>query len=184
MMQPTVSQGAMQPFLDIFANLADARADELRARHGLVVKASAGLGAAIIKLLKPSWTTDAPELFLNTNGLFFSVWVDEACVAHRRARFNLHAKKLRSIKGEAFPAREFARSFRAEAGDALKAWPAIVYPKGPITLFEGHVPLHAQTLHAETSALLDRFIEMLPLIDRMLAAEPRGKIEPVVDAAD
>ena len=162
----------MQPYLDIFSGLADARADDLRVRHGLVVKSGEGLGAAILKLLKPTWTTDAPEQFLNTNGLFFSVWVDAACVKQQRARYNLHAKKLRNLKGEAFAAREFARTFRIEAGTSLQGWPSSVYPKGPITLFEGHFRLDAKTLYADTSAVMDRFVALVPLIDRMLASAP------------
>lgn len=159
----------MQPYLDIFAGLVDARAGDLRAQ-GLVIKAGEGLGAAILKVLKPAWTSDPPELFLNTNGIFFSVWVDASSKAQKRARYNLHAKKLRSIKGEAFPAREFARAFRAEASTVLQAWPSVVYPKGPITLFEGHVHLDPRTLQMETSALIDRLVALAPLIDLRLAA--------------
>ncbi len=163
----------MQPYLDIFTAVANARADAL-GRDGLIVKAGEGLGAAILKVLKPTWTTDAPELFLNTNGLFFSIWVDQACKKQKRARFNLHAKKLRNIKGEAFAAREFARLFRGEAASVLQTWPTNVYPKGPITLFEGHVHLDPRTLEAETTTLLDRFVAMVPMIDRMLASAPIG----------
>jgi hypothetical protein len=177
----------MQPYLDIFAALAAARADDLAA-HGLVIKAGEGLGAAILKVLKPAWTTDPPELFLNTNGLFFSVWVDASCKSQKRARFNLHAKKLRSIKGEAFAAREFARTFRNDAGATLQAWPTNVYPKGPITLFEGHIHLDRRTLQMEASALIDRFVVMVPMLDRLLAsapvAEPRSIAAAAVDVAE
>ena len=69
------------------------------------------MGAALLKVMKPEWTTDAPDELLNTNGLFFSVSVDPACEAKGVARDNLHAKKLRAIKGEAFAAREFVRAF-------------------------------------------------------------------------
>jgi hypothetical protein len=163
----------MQTTLDIFATLVSARAGELRDRHGLIVKAGEGLDAVILKVLKPAWTTDPPEQFLNTNGMFFSVWVDAAASAHRRARYNLHAKKLRTLKGEAFAAREFARSFRSQAGPALKDWPAVAFPKGAITLFEGHVRLDTKTLAAETSALIDRFVALVPMIDAMLASAPQ-----------
>jgi hypothetical protein len=168
---PPASEGRMQPYFDIFTALSAARADDLLA-HGLVIKAGEGMGAAILKVLKPAWTTDPPEQFLNTNGLFFSVWVDPACKAQKRARFNLHAKKLRNIKGEAFAAREFARTFRAEAAAALQHWPTNVYPKGPITLFEGHIHLDRRTLQMEASALVDRFVAMVPTIDRQLASAP------------
>lgn len=158
----------MQPYLDIFAALAEERAAEFRSTHGLAVKSGHALEAAVLKLLKPAWTTDAPAEFRNTNGVFFGVWVDEMCVLEGRARYSLHAKKLRFLKGDAFPAREFARTFRAEASTALADWPALRFPKGPITLFEGDVPLDLATLRAETSALMDRLAGLAPLIDRML----------------
>ena len=159
----------MQPYLATFQALVAERGTEFLSQHGLVAKAGLGLDAAILKLLKPHWTTDEPGALLNSNGVFFGVWVDQACVAKRRVRYNLHAKKLRFLKGGAFPAREFARAFRAEAGSALRSWPAMRFPKGPITLFEGEVPLDPATLKPEASALMDLFAALAPLIDQMLA---------------
>jgi hypothetical protein len=159
----------MQPFLDIFTDLQAARAAEFLARHGLHMKAGEGFGAALLKLLKPAWTTDDPEQLVNSNGIFFGIWVDAGCLAENRLRYNLHAKKLRLLKGEPFAAREFVRSFRAAAKGALADWPSATYPKGPITLFEGHVPLAVGTLKADASALLDRFARLAPLVDEALA---------------
>lgn len=123
----------------------------------------------IIKALKPAWTTDSPDQLLNTNGLFFSVWVDAECEAEGVARYNLHAKKLRFIKGEHFAARNFVRSFRAHAKAGLAGFPNWQYPKGPITLFEGQFPL--QRLRGETDCVLKNFAAMTPLLDRLLASE-------------
>ncbi len=169
----------MQPFLDIFSAVAAARADDFRVRHGLVIKWGEGMGAVILKLLKPEWTTDAPEQLINTNGLFFSIWVDAASASRRHARYNLHARKLRNLKGAAFAAREFARVFRTHAGPTLQDWPSITFPKGPITLFEGHVRLDVKTLAAETSVLMDRFVTLVPVIDVMLAAAPTSGMRPM-----
>jgi hypothetical protein len=135
-----------------------------------LIKTGEGLGAAIIKLLKPAWTTDGPDEILNTNGLFFGIWVDAACEAKGIARYNLHAKKLRFIKNPTFAAREFARSFRTHVRDELESWPNVSFPKGPITLFQGHVALDLSTLGEETSTLMDRFAELCPFLDQMLAA--------------
>jgi hypothetical protein len=159
----------MQRPLDVFHSLKAERSAALEAQHGLIIKVGEGLGADILKLLKPSWTTDDPREILNTNGLFFSVWVDDACKAGGIVRYNLHAKKLRFIKGETFAAREFARAFRAQSKDELEGWPNWSYPKGPITLFEGHFELDDATLRLETSALMDRFITLTPTLDRLLA---------------
>jgi hypothetical protein len=159
----------MQNHLAIFNTLKSERAAEFQSQHGLTIKTGEGLGAAILKLIKPEWTTDNPSELLNTNGLFFGVWVDADCEAKGIARYNLHAKKLRAIKGQAFAAREFARSFRAQGKDELAGWPNWSYPKGPITLFEGYFALDENTLKAETSKLMDRFAKLVPLLDRLLA---------------
>ena len=158
----------MQNYLDTFNQLKSERSDAFQSRHGLLIKTGFALNAAILKLLKPSWTTDGSTDILNSNGLFFGIWVDAAFEVKGIVRFNLHAKKLRYIKGPAFPAREFARSFQVRAKDTMASWPNISYPKGPITLFEGHVPLNAQTLHDDASTLMDRFAALCPLLDSML----------------
>jgi hypothetical protein len=158
------------PYLRIFETLKAARAAEFKSKHGLIIKTGEGLGAAIIKLLKPSWTTDTGDEILNTNGLFFGIWVDPSSESQGRARYNLHAKKLRFLKKPDFAAREFARAFRAGLNAELRTWPNLAYPKGPITLFEGWVPLDHGTLARETSDLLDRFAAITPAIDQMLGA--------------
>ncbi len=159
----------MEKYLEIFNAVKAERAKGLEWQYKLSLKTGEGLGAALLKVMKPEWTTDAPDELLNTNGLFFSVWVDPACEAKGVARYNLHAKKLRAIKGEAFAAREFVRAFRFQCGDELKGWPNWSYPKGPITLFEGHIPLDLKTLHAETSSLIDRFVKLTPKLEHVLA---------------
>jgi hypothetical protein len=159
----------MQNHLAIFNALKSERAAEFQSQHGLTIKTGEGLGAAILKLIKPEWTTDNPSELLNTNGLFFGVWVDTDCEAKGIARYNLHAKKLRAIKGQAFAAREFARSFRAQGKDELAGWPNWSYPKGPITLFEGYFALDENTLKAETSKLMDHFAKLAPMLDGLLA---------------
>ena len=151
--------------LAVFDQLREARAATFLSTHGLLIKTD----AAILRLQKPSWTTDDSGQLLNSNGLFFGVWIDAACEAKGIARYNVHAKKLRVIKGEAFAARDFARTFRAQAQGDLREWPNCVFPKGPITLFEGSFRFEAGTLKEETSTLMDRFAALTPLVDRLLA---------------
>jgi hypothetical protein len=158
----------MKTYLDIFNLLKRERCTDFRATYGLDIKTGEGLGAAILKVLKPSWTTDRPDQLLNTNGLFFSIWIDAACAAEGVVRYNLHAKKLRMIKSESFAAREFARSFRAQGKEELAGWPNWSFPKGPITLVEGHYPLDVATLYAETSIMLDRFAKLCPMLEKLL----------------
>ncbi len=158
-----------QQHVEVFNQIREARGAEFQSKHGLLINTGWALDAAILKLLKPSWTTDGGGQLLNSNGLFFGIWIDAACEARGIARYNLHAKKLRMIKGETFAAREFARTFRAQAQADLRGWPNCVFPKGPITLFEGFFRLDIATLKSETSALMDRFAALTPMVDRLLA---------------
>jgi hypothetical protein len=159
----------MQKYLDVFNVLKAERGSEFQTPYGLVIKTGEGLGAAILKVMRPSWSTDKPDELLNTNGLFFSIWVDAACEEKAIVRYNLHAKKLRFIKGEAFAARDFARRVRADAKSELATWPNCTIPTGPITLLEGHFTLDDKTLHDETSKMMDRFAQLTPLLDGVLA---------------
>jgi hypothetical protein len=158
----------MQKYLEVFNAVKTEREYGLDWQHKLSIKTGEGLGAALLKLMRPDWTTDAAEELINSNGLFFTIWVDAACEANGIARYNLHAKKLRAIKGETFAAREFVRAFRAQCGDELKGWPNWSYPKGPITLFEGAFPLEIATLQAKSSELVTRFVTLTPMLDRLL----------------
>ena len=114
----------MEKYLAIFNQLKSERAAEFQTQHGLSIKTGEGLGAAILKVMRPSWTTDSPGELLNTNGLFFSIWIDAACEEKNIVRYNLHAKKLRYIKNKTFAARDFARKVRADAKTELATWPA------------------------------------------------------------
>jgi hypothetical protein len=158
----------MTTYLDSFNALKANRAAEFQTQHGLVINTGEGLGAAMLKLLKPSWTTDNAGELLNSNGLFFGIWIDAECESKAIVRYNLHAKKLRFIKGERFAAREFVRAFRLQGQEYLEQWPNWSYPKGPITLFEGHIPLNFNTLQADASALMDHFAVLVPLLDKLL----------------
>jgi hypothetical protein len=163
-----VAGAEMQKYLDVFEALKVEHAAKFASQHGLTIKTGFGLDAVLFKLLKATWTTDGPDALVNTNGLFFSVWVDAECEAKGIARYNLHAKKLRAIKGETFAAREFVRAFRAQSGEDLKGWPNVSYPKGPITLFEGSFKLYPHTLQNETLNLAKRFAELTPLLEKLL----------------
>ena len=158
----------MDNALDVFTALKSERSGEFKTKHNLTIKAGSGLDASILKVMKDSWSTDRPQDLLNSNGLFFSIWIDAACKAQGIVRYNIHARKLRAIKGEAFAAREFARSFRAQGKGELEGWPNWSYPKGPITLVEGHFAHDPATLKSDAAKMMDRFASVVPFLDRLL----------------
>ena len=105
----------------------------------------------------------------NQNGIFFSVWLEQKKPEVPLLRYNVHAKKFRDAGHPKIAAREFAADFRKAAKDELKSWPAIHFPKGPGTLFEGHVAFAKATLAEDTLRLMQAFTSVAPLIDRLLS---------------
>ena len=154
--------------LNVFAELKSAYGQEFKARHGLDSKTGVALDCAVIKLLKAHWTTSPHSIIRNSNGVFFSVWLDETKPIRPLLRYNVHAKKFRAAGYPKIAARKFAEKFRETAQDKLKSWPAISYPKGPGTLFVGHIPYEAKTLREDTLGFMRAFTAIAPFIDDLL----------------
>ena len=163
------TQNPLRDFaLKTFAGIKSSSEQDFKSRHGLLLKSGIALDCAVIKLLKSHWTTSPMSVVRNQNGIFFSVWLEQKKPDKPLLRYNVHAKKFREAGHPKIAAREFAGSFRQAARDELKSWPSISYPKGPGTLFEGHVPFIEKTLAADTLRLMQAFAPLALLVDRLL----------------
>ena len=97
-------------FETVFARVK-ARFDE-RPSQGLVCKRGFYGESYVLKLQKASWTNDPMDRVQNKSGIFFSVWISAASLRKNRASYNIHALKLRQLKGYRITSRDFASDFR------------------------------------------------------------------------
>jgi hypothetical protein len=161
-----MEDGGVQPFRAVFAKIK-ARFDA-RNGDGLICKQGFYKGCSVLKLQKASWTNDPMDRVQNRSGIFFSIWIDAKAAGESRANYNIHALKLRQLKGYSITSRDFAEDFRKGFASMRKAWPNVSMDYGPLTLMQGWIETGPDGFEEDILGLLERFKHVSPLIDRLL----------------
>jgi hypothetical protein len=120
----------------------------------------------VLKLLKRHWSNDDPAVIGNQSGIFFSTWIDATDMA--TLRFNIHALKLRNLKGYVLESRKFAAAFRSAFAPLGSSWPKHRDDFGPQTLIEGTMPMSPEESEALLVSLAAKFAGASMLIDSLL----------------
>jgi DNA-binding MarR family transcriptional regulator len=158
--------------LDVVFAKVKARFDE-RNRDGLICKQGFYNDCSVLKLQKASWTNDPMDRVQNKSGIFFSIWMNEASTRKNRASYNIHALKLRQLKGYSITSRDFANDFRNGFESMRDTWPNVSVDYGPLTLMEGWIEIDSNGLGKDILVLMERFKHLSPLIDRLLESRRR-----------
>jgi hypothetical protein len=149
-------------FAKIKACFDQRNSDELICKQGFYN------GCSVLKLQKASWTNDRMDRIQNKTGIFFSIWIDETAASKNRANYNIHALKLRHLKGYSIASRGFANDFRDSFASRRDAWPNVSVDYGPLTLMQGWIEIDRREFEKDLLVLLERFKAVSRLIDRLL----------------
>jgi hypothetical protein len=150
--------------------------EQIKARYdqnpaaGLACKQGIYTNCAVLKLQRPGWTNDPMDRVQNESGIFFSVWIGDEAARLSRAKYNIHALKLRELKGYRITSRDFAAAFREGFSPLRDSWPNVAVDFGPLTLMEGWIDVEPADCENQIFELLQRFELIAPLIDRLLAS--------------
>lgn len=125
-------------------------------------------GCHVLKLQKPAWTNDDMRTTENRSGIFFSVWCDGGTEPVCKGNYNIHALKLRQLRGFKITSRDFAEEFRRRFRHIASPWPNVSTEFGPLTLMQGWFDVVATTFEADVARLMNRFLEISPIIDELL----------------
>jgi hypothetical protein len=101
-------------------------------------------------------------------GVFFSVWVTSALIGEQQFAYNIHSLRIRELPGYRLVSRGFAEAFRDAVRGQVSTWPNLRSDLGPRTLLEGRVAFNRQTFDADVNERIDGFVEVHPVIDRLL----------------
>lgn len=138
------------------------------ASRGLNVETGIWLKSVVLRLQKNSWANKPFEQPQTGPGIFFSIWLSEPAVKENKILYNIHALKLRQLKGHKIASREFAVRFRTTFTSLESNWPNLSTAFGPLTLMQGWQPLDPASLQTDILSLSAKFFEVAPIIDGLL----------------
>lgn len=126
------------------------------------------LDSVFLKLYKKSWANSPGNPLTTETRIFFSVWVNEKTLREQKIYYNIHALKLRKLKGYAIESRKFAAVFRACFEKYRDEWPNVMVDLGPLTLMEGWIEPDSEKVPEQVTLLANNFLKIAHLIDEAL----------------
>jgi hypothetical protein len=135
------------------------------------IEVSTGLfkEAVFLKLYKRSWASPGQDPLIAESRIFFSIWITDTAIREQKLFYNIHALKLRKLKGYSIESRKFADAFRAGFKAFAFKWENVSVKYGPLTLMEGWVKTDPGNFQDEILALAGKFLEIEHLVDETLA---------------
>ena len=121
----------------------------------------------VLKLYKNTWANPGENPLTAVSRIFFSVWI--APKREGLLFYNIHALKLRHLKGYKIESRRFAETFRKAFSKHARSWKNVSTDFGPLTLMQGHVEIEPERLEDQIVALSNNFLQIGHLIDETLA---------------
>lgn len=127
------------------------------------------LNSVFLKLYKKSWTNPSKDPLTSESRIFFSIWTNNSAIEEQKIYYNIHALKLRHLKGYKIQSRQFADIFRDSFKSVDKKWENVSVKFGPLTLMEGWLKVDPDNFQKEIVELANNFIEIEHLVDDTLA---------------
>ncbi len=156
-------------YLKRFQNAADQIDKTLLISKQLEVSVGLYIDSVFLKLYKRSWATADQDPLTAETRIFFSVWISDAEIKEQKIAYNIHAFKLRKLKGYSIESRKFAEGFRLRFKNVEHKWPNVATNFGPQTLMQGWIKTDFKKLENDIIGLSNNFLEIVPLIGNTLA---------------
>ncbi len=155
-------------YLEQFQNAADQIEKTLLDSKQLEVAVGLYKDSVFLKLYKRLWATTGQDPLTAETRIFFSVWTGDSAIKEQRLLYNIHALKLRKLKGYSIESRKFADIFRLTFKKFEHKWPNVGSNFGPLTLIQGWVKTDLENLETNIISLSNNFIEIEHLIENTL----------------
>lgn len=166
-------------YLDKFKKSADQLDKKLLAEKQLEINVGITLDSVVLKLYKKAWASDKSDPVNAKTRIFFAIWVNDKTIKQSKIFYNIHALKLRELKGYSIVSSEFANKFRSDFKKNQEEWENVSVKFGPLTLMEGWNDLDIENIEETIINLANNFIKIEPLIDKTLKTfkKPNPKIK-------
>jgi hypothetical protein len=127
------------------------------------------LDSVFLKLFKKSWANETENPLTSESRIFFSVWINDTTLREHKLFYNIHALKLRKLKGYLIESRKFANAFRVRFKAHEYNWQNVSVDFGPLTLMEGWIKTDFKNFPDEILVMANNFLEIEHLVDETLA---------------
>jgi hypothetical protein len=166
-------------YLNKFKKSADELDKKLLRKKQIEVAVGIYADSVFLKLYKKSWATQFQNPLTAESRIFFSVWINDSAIKEQKIFYNIHALKLRQLKGYLILSRKFADAFRLSFKNFEHKWQNVGVNFGPLTLMQGWIKIDLLHFKDKISALAGIFLEIEHLIDNNLAnfKQPKNKIK-------
>ena len=155
-------------YLEKFQRAAGQLDQKLLHKKDIEVAVGVILDSVFLKLYKKSWASPLQDPLTAESRIFFSIWINDAAIEEQKMLYNIHALKLRHLKGYALESRKFADAFRNDFKVFEPQWPNVSVKFGPLTLMEGWVKIDLINFHDEIFMLANNFLAIAHLVDDTL----------------
>jgi len=157
-----------QPYFDIFQKSLDHLDHELFGQNNLELNVGIWLNCVVLKIQKETWHNQPTAAQPFQQSIFFSVWINDEGTNESKLYYNIHALKLRELKGYSIKSREFAEAFRVRFKVFEKEWPNVSTQFGPLTLMEGWIKIDGNDFEDHITTLANKFLAIQFIIDDLL----------------
>ncbi|MGY0039664.1 hypothetical protein [Pedobacter sp. NJ-S-72] len=155
-------------YLKLFQETANHLDQKLLKETRIEVAVVEVLNCVALKLYKRSWANLHEEPLTARSRIFFSIWMSDDVHNEQKIFYNIHALKLRELRGYKIESKKFAELFRSYFKPLENQWPNVSLKFGPLTLMEGWVKTDADNFKHEVLKLASNFLKISQLVDDTL----------------
>lgn len=160
----------IEKYLEKFKKAASQLDSNQLRKKQMEVSVGVVLNSVFLKLYKKSWANPFQDPLTADSRIFFSVWINDAAIKEQKIFYNIHAFKLRKLKGYFIQSRKFADTFRHRFKEFEHKWQNVRTDFGPLTLMEGWLKIDLEDFQNDIFKLGNNFLEIDYLIDETLTS--------------
>jgi len=160
-------------YLEKFQQAVNSMDKQLFVQNNLELKVGVWIDSVVLKIQKKAWLGNSPSAKPFSSSVFFSVWTSDKSIGKSQLLYNIHALKLREVKGYTLRSRDFAADFRSRFKPFENQWPNVSTQFGPLTLMEGYMNIDTDNFEREITELALKFTSIQFIIDDLFAARKK-----------
>lgn len=155
-------------YLYEFEKAAESLDKKVLEKKGIQIQTGIWLDSVVLRLQKKHWVNKPDEKPHADAAIFMGIWMDKEAVANQRLLYNIHALRLRQLKGYKLQSRAFAMSFREKFKQFEQGWPNVKTDLAPQTLMEGWIDSDNENIGKDILKLATNFLAIEHLIENTL----------------